>query len=511
MPRSAARPALTGTRIRALRTARGIGQADLARMAGVSPSYLNLIEHNRRRAGPMLLQALAGALHLPAEALTESTGEALVAALSAAAGSAGGADGVSDVARVPPEMDRIEDFAGRFPGWAALVADLHVSTQVQNRAIERLSDRMAHDPNLATALSEIVSAVTSVQSTAAILAETEDLAPEWRVRFHANIHADSVRLAHAAEALVAWLDTSAMETGLAAPLEELESWLTRRGFHLPELEPAFDPDPDLVAGHDPTQPGPAQPGPAQPAPRARPIDWQVALADEPDLASQAGRRLALDWLRRAEAEARALPARDLVAALQDQLARGQGLDPGALADDLGVAPGLVLRRLAALPPGRGLPRFGLVLCDGSGTLTFRRPLDGFALPRFGGGCPVWPLFQALQQPGRPVRELLETTARPALRFLAFAVAGPRGPVRFSPLQAWESTMLLTPATPEVLGPGTSGLGTSGSGVSGSDGSAGPGPAPLSPSVAVPVGAGCRVCALADCAARREPSIVLGHI
>ena len=46
------RSALSGTRIRTLRTARRIGQADLARLAGVSPSYLNLIEHNRRRAGP---------------------------------------------------------------------------------------------------------------------------------------------------------------------------------------------------------------------------------------------------------------------------------------------------------------------------------------------------------------------------------------------------------------------------------------------------------------------------
>jgi transcriptional regulator with XRE-family HTH domain len=471
MPRSAARTVLTGTRIRALRTARGIGQADLARLAGVSPSYLNLIEHNRRRAGPKLLQALAGALDLTPEALTESSGEALISALSAAAGSAG----TPDADQPEPELDRIEDFAGRFPGWARLVADLHIRTQVQDRTIERLSDRMAHDPNLAAALSEIVSAVTSVQSTAAILAETEDLAPEWRVRFHANIHSDSVRLAHAAEALVAWLDATGQETGLAAPLEELESWLMRRGFHLPELEPGL-------------------PGPAP--------DWAEVIADEPDLASQAGRVLAHDWIRRAGAEAQALPADVLSQALQTQLGEGEGLDPGALADGFGLPLSLVLRRLAALPATPGLPRFGLVLCDGSGTLTFRRPLDGFALPRFGGACPVWPLFQALQQPGRPVRELLETTARPPLRFLAFAVAEGRGPVRFAPPQAWESAMLITPATPEVLGalpPEVSGQPRT---------AAHPASALLSP---LPVGAGCRVCAQAVCPARREPSIVLGRV
>jgi hypothetical protein len=188
---------------------------------------------------------------------------------------------------------------------------------------------MAHDPNLAAALAEIVSAVTAVQSTAAILAETDDLEPAWRTRFHANIHADSIRLAHAAEALVAWLDTSDQETGLAAPLEELESWLSRRGFHLPELEPGG----------------------------AEPPDPAALIDGEPDLASQAGRALAGDWLARAAAEARALPAARLAAALAAQLAAGQGLDPGRLAQGLGVAPGLVLRRLAALPAAPGLPRF----------------------------------------------------------------------------------------------------------------------------------------------------------
>ena len=134
---------------------------------------------------------------------------------------------------------------------------------------------------------------------------------------------------------------------------------------------------------------------------------------------------------------------------------------GWRAAELGVARGMVLRRLAALPADPGLPRFGLVLCDGSGTLTFRRPIPGFALPRFGGACPVWPLFEALQQPGRPCGGLLETTARPPQRFLAFALAEPRGPARFAAHPAWEAAMLLTPATPAVLGPGAPGTAANG--------------------------------------------------
>ena len=72
---------LTGSRLRERRLALGMRQADLAAAAGISASYLNLIEHNRRRvAGDVLirlaqvlgvevgaLEAGSAAVHLDAE------------------------------------------------------------------------------------------------------------------------------------------------------------------------------------------------------------------------------------------------------------------------------------------------------------------------------------------------------------------------------------------------------------------------------------------------------------
>ncbi len=440
MPKSA----LSGTRIRTLRTARRMGQADLARLAGVSPSYLNLIEHNRRRASPRILEAIAGALNIPAEALDERAGDALIDALRAAATRA--APGTA------PETDRAEDFAGRYPGWSALVTQLHASAEAQERIIERLSDRMAHDPNLSAALHEIVSAVTAVQSTAAILAESDDLEPVWRARFHANIHADSVRLANAAEALVAFLDTSTEETGLAAPQEELESWLEAQGYHVAAVEGA-------------------------------PVsDWGRLTAGQAELASAAARSLAADWLVRAQQDAAALPLDRLMPALTAMMAARRGFAPEALAQEFGVGLAQLFRRLACLPPAPGLPRFGLAVCDGSGTLTFRRPIEGFQLPRFGGACPLWPLYQALLQPGRPVRATVEFAGRPPARFVAHAVSGPRGAQAFEAPYVWEASMLVTPASVAL----------------GAEGDA-----------ALAVGSNCRVCPRLGCPARREPSIVAG--
>ena len=51
------------------------------------------------------------------------------------------------------------------------------------------------------------------------------------------------RLAEAAEALVAYLDTSAEgETGVSSPQEEVETWLSRQGYHLASVERAQMPD-----------------------------------------------------------------------------------------------------------------------------------------------------------------------------------------------------------------------------------------------------------------------------
>lgn len=442
------KPALSGTRIRSLRTARRMGQADLARLAGVSPSYLNLIEHNRRRASAQVLEAIAGALQIPPEALDEGAGGALIEALRAAATRSDPQADRSAAGDPPPETDRAEELLGRFPGWAALIARLHARAEAQERTIERLSDRMAHDPNLSASLHEIVSAVTSVQSTAAILAESEDLDPAWRVRFHGNIHDDSIRLANAAEALVAFLDTSGEETGLAAPQEELESWLERQGFHVAEVETG--------AGGD----------------------WSALIGGQAELASAAARTLAADWLDRACDDARALPLDALMPALGRMLAAG-AFAPEDLARQFGIGLAPLFRRLATLPAGPGIPRFGLAVCDGSGTLTFRRPVEGFALPRFGGACPLWPLYEALLRPDRPVRAAVEFAGRPPARFIAHAVAGSRDPLRFDPPFVWEASMLLSP---ETLAP------------------------PLA-EIPRPVGSSCRVCPRLSCPARREPSIV----
>jgi hypothetical protein len=415
--------ALSGSRVRERRRALGLRQAELAAMAGISASYLNLIEHNRRRIGPELMARLAAGLGVTVEVLEGGAGAALAEDLRAAAAA-------EPAARA--EIDAIEDLVGRFPGWAGLVVAQHRRAGRLTGAVEALNDRISHDPHLSAALHEVISAVTAVRSVSAILAETDDIDGEWRQRFHQSLHGDAERLAQGAEALVAYLDGSeaARDEAAASPQEEVEAWLAGRGW-------ALAPDPALAAEIE-------------------------------ALAASGARALARAIAAQAAADAALLPEAALTPALAEL-----GPDPWRIAARFGTSPAPAMRRIA-LRPGSAA---GLVACDASGTLVFRKPADGFAIPRFGAACALWPLYAALGQPMRPVAARVRVAGRGGRHFAVHAFCEPRWPGGFSGPELREAVMLILP-----------------------DDRAGE---------AVEVGSTCRICPAAACPARREPTFLSG--
>lgn len=428
------RNTLTGSRIRERRLIAGLRQVDLARQVGISASYLNLIEHNRRRIGGKLLVAIARALAVEPSMLTVGAEAALIATLREAAADAGA---------IAAETDQVEEFAGRFPGWAEVLATGHARVASLERTIEALSDRLTHDPHLAASLHEVLSTAASIRSTASILAETTGLEPQWRDRFHRNLNQDSLRLAESSKALVAYLDASeTAQDRSGVPQDEVEAFLAARGYHFPDLETgAADPDAVLSAGSG--------------------------------LSSRAARQLARATLAAYAADARALP----LATFCDALDR-VGPDPVALARQFHADLAMVFRRIASMPEtvlGRAA---GLVVCDASGSILLRKQISGFAMPRHGQSCPLWPLYAALSRPMTPIRQRVAQPGRTAGEFDCLAVAWPQLVPDFETDPVYRSVMLILPAD--------------------AGGSAGP---------ARPVGSSCRICPRGDCQARREASIL----
>lgn len=390
---SLSRPAsgrpLIGTRIRERRLSMGARQTEVARRASISAAYLNLIEHNRRPVGDALLARLADALDIDATELISDREEALLATLREAAARAGAPDAA------PVELDQIAEFSGRFPGWAMALAHATRRADGLERRLIALSDRMSRDPYLLATLHEVQSAVTALRSTASILAETPEIDPEWRTRFHANLDSDSLRLSRTAQSLVAYLDSFEDDTVPLSPQQEVEAW--------------------IAAG----QPDPNEAG---------------------ELVSDAAQAIARTVAAQQDRDRDALPDSLLADAVAQTGA--QGHDPAMLAAQLGRPLDLVLRRLGVLRPGPWA-QAGLIVCDGAGATLYRRHAPGFELPRPGEGCALWPLFEALAQPQMPVARLLETTG--GMQFSAWAVAERLMPMGFSGPVLSRSQMLLRPA------------------------------------------------------------------
>lgn len=427
---------LTGTRIRERRQALNLRQSELARQAEISASYLNLIEHNRRKIGGKVLIQIARALEVEVSALTEGAEESLLEALREAAGA---------FRKGEAEVDRLEEFVSRFPGWARLIAAQNRRVVAQDRNIEALNDRLTHDPFLGEALHDLLSNVTAIQSTAGILVETPEIEDQWRNRFTRNIHEESSRLAEGSQALVRYFEDQvrAADTPFTTPLEALDVYLSSNNYHLPVLEQSKAPN-ETITG----------------------------LIDEAaELTTPQSRSLARTYLKLYYSLSRRMPMRDVIALW------AQSPDPSQLSHAFGVTLSEAMHRLATIPSENLGQELGLVVSDGAGALLFRKALDGFPMPRYGAACAVWPLYQALNQPMVARRALVETP--PGRQMETWTVAEPVAGLQFDTAPILRATMLVS------LDSGS-----------------------LSSERPVQVGTTCRICPRQNCAARREPSVLV---
>ena len=424
---------LAGTRIRERRQSLKIKQADLAGTCGISASYLNLIEHNRRRIGGGLLVSIARALETDPSLLNDGIDDELRTSLEAAADANSGA---------LAERDRAEEFAGRFPGWARLIALQRNNVARLEQVVESLDDRLAHDPFLSASLHAVISSVTAIRSASAILADGGKIEPEWQARFHRNIYEDSQRLTETAETLAGYLSEDADTSRQASlPQDEIQSWLEARSWQFAELE------------SDPRYPA------------------NEILDGAKQLKSQTSKTLGRKLLKQYAEDALALPLKKLIGSVQ------ANPDPVHVADSLSLPLPVVFRRLAAIGPGELERPFGLVGCDSSGAWVFRKPIPGFEIPRYGNGCPLWPLFRSMLSPQLPIRARIAVSTRDEYTFFADAIAEishPKGhgstPVVFGWMIVRETQV--GDRTPEE----------------------------------VRVGISCRICSEKQCPSRREPSV-----
>ena len=387
--------AILGTRIRERRRRIGFTQSNLAREIGISASYLNLIERNKRRiTGPLLIR-IADALDIAVEELDGASEKRLAEALN-------------EIAHLPAleglevEAERGGELIGRFPGWARAMAALARSERDANRTARLLADRLTHDPFLSETVHRMLSRVSSIRSAVEILTEYNDIDTEQRDRFLSIVRNETEALSDIGEALTTYFEKTDAAEDTLTPVDEVEALFERNGNRFEELETAAA---DLTSLVNMRAPMPAMVAAFAIVSEhlSSPIN-QLAKASRV-LETAAGKARATERLTEYAARAVLLPTDQF---LQDCLA--SKFDVEALARQTRTDVQTICQRLTALPehepeaPDARLPRFGYFRANASGTIVEMLGLQGLALPRYASACPLWVLYRAQQMPETVLRQ-----------------------------------------------------------------------------------------------------------
>ncbi len=518
---------LIGPKLRERRKALGITQTHFAAQLGISASYLNLIEANKRSIGGSLLKRMAEQLGLVIDELDGAAERRLVRDLGELAGE-------PLLAELRLDLASADALASRHTGWGRALVTLHRAWLDGNRAVSALSDRLNQDPFLSDAVHSMLSRVAAIRSSAEILDTVDDLTPEQQKRFASIVDSESARLSDVAQALAAFFDKAHTRTRSITPVEEVDDFIFEHDNHFPRLEQAaFDFRVAAAVDRECSESAlvehlqrihsievrvrPA--GELDAALSRQPVsfDAEARVLSIADTAAPATRRfqlvrLAGDLFHQGQAVAALLDGSPLLTSeaarrraqrvLSSYLAAAVLLpydsfheaalssryDIDYLAQRFGASVEQVCHRLVTLrrPGAEGIP-FGMMRVDPAGFVTKRFPLPHLLLPRHGNACPLWAVYQAFQSPGAIVRQLADFPSGDRYLFLARTVEKERP--GFAMPRRLMSIMLACDALHADKTVYAQGLDLS---------SAAP---------ATPVGANCRLCTRRECAYREEDPII----
>jgi predicted transcriptional regulator/plasmid maintenance system antidote protein VapI len=353
-----------GSRLRRLREERRMTQADLARVLGISPSYLNQMEHDSRPLTVPVLLRLTEAFGVDPGFFSERDTSRLLADLREAL--------ATEVAEARVSPSDLSELATRMPAVAAVLLDLGRRGQLlAERLAEAAEGRgggaeeaprspheeireffyrrqnYLHDTDLAA---EHLAREIGIRPGEVVRALTARLADRHGVR----IAAGSDRLHH--------YDADSRVLHLSGRLHPGQQAF-RMATQLALLEHGAELD---------------------------------RLAAEDFAAGSAAHGLARIGIANYFAAALILPYPDFHAAAEEFR-----YDIERLTDRFGLGHETVCHRLSTLqrPRLRGVP-FSFVRVDRAGNMSKRQSATGFHFSRAGGTCPLWNVYEAFAVPGR---------------------------------------------------------------------------------------------------------------
>jgi predicted transcriptional regulator/transcriptional regulator with XRE-family HTH domain len=513
---------MLGNRVRRLRNQQGLTQVAMAAQLGISPSYLNLIEHNQRSLNRPLLLKLSECFDIDLQAFSGNHEARLLADLTELLG-----DPLFQDAELGPA--ELNELVGGAPAACQALLTLYRAYRNAREDIRGLSSRLAEDPYLAASSHQLLTLLTSIRSFAEILHDNVDLAARKRQQFVAILVQESERLTDLVNQLFRFISGDGLQDlrGAESPADEVTEILHARHNHFPELEDAAeamraslglgpdgaletlsralaerrDPNGDTGANESEFASGNGRDGEQAPPQAAEALPQgsaafrmarQLGLASLGDLlesrlaeaqpSTEAARGMYRRVLANYFAGALLMPYAEFLGA-----ARSLRHDIELLGRRFGVGFEQVCHRLTTLhrPDAEGVP-FHFLRIDIAGNVSKRFSGSGLRIPRFGGVCPRWNVHEAFMKPGQIDRQLARlpdgTTYFCVARTLSKPGAGFREPSSHYAIGIGCEVSF----APQLVYADGLDLGN--------------------PEVAVPVGVHCRLCERRDCRQRAFPSL-----
>lgn len=444
-----------GLRIRTRRKGLRLSQAALARSVDVSPSYLNLIEANKRQVGGTLLQRIAAELDIPIDELTGESEHRLIHELVETFADPALAD-------VGLGMETARSLVATQPDIARIIAKLYRAYMAASASADAYANRLRADPLLSQLLHQVLSGITAVRSSAEILEDVDDLSSAERAQFVSSISKETRGLSAVAQNLIGQFDHASTVSKSASVRRELDDMIFAARNYFPALEHrgaeiARDMQSSgalgeaaiahhLAAVHGVHVERNARPnsGRAFGHDAERGVLWfrntvpqstrqfqmvrlisKLTSDDElteavkvPHLSSQTARHLARSYLASYIAGAALFPYERF---LDD--AETLRYDVEALSERYNASFEQIAHRLVTLRAegAEGVP-FGFLRSDPAGRLTKHFPLPGLLLPHTGHACPLWALYGAFRSSGQLVRQVVRFSDGSRFLFVAKAVS-----------------------------------------------------------------------------------------
>jgi predicted transcriptional regulator/transcriptional regulator with XRE-family HTH domain len=361
-----------GAKVRALRRRETLSQVQLAERLGISPSYLNLIENNRRPLPANLLIKLAQLFNVDVHSFATDEDARLVSDLTEA---------FADPLFEEQDLTSVDvrEMAAASPSAARAVLSLYRAYQVARGAADDLSSRLSDGEELASPGAHLPSE------------EVTDLIQKcWN-------HFPELEAAAESVAARAKLTTDDLYPGLIRYLEkqlgiqvQIARWGSERG-----VLRRFDPHRKLLVLSEllPTRS------------RTFQLAHQIAvmtqgsvmdrITGDARLTTEESRGLARVTLANYFAGAVLMPYAPFLEA-----AKQERYDIDVLGRRFRVGFEQVCHRLTTLrrPGAEGVP-FHMIRIDVAGNISKRFSASGIRFARFSGACPRWNIFSAFLTPG----------------------------------------------------------------------------------------------------------------